>query len=107
MYPLARPFLFGLDAETAHGLGLKALDLAYRTGTTPLVARPITPMPTKVMGLTFPNPVGLVGLIQKNHAFWKIRPDQKIVVSGDWPTTEERLKVAERITADLARVAGA
>nr|WP_314435720.1 transcription-repair coupling factor [uncultured Brevundimonas sp.] len=55
----------------------------------------------------FPNPVGLVGLIQKNQAFWKIRPDQKIVVSGDWPTAEERLKVAERITADLARVAGA
>jgi len=56
---------------------------------------------------SFPNPVGLVGLIQKNHAFWKIRPDQKIVVSGDWPTPEDRLKVAERITADLARVAGA
>lgn len=56
---------------------------------------------------SFPNPVGLVGLIQKNQAFWKIRPDQKIVVSGDWPTAEDRLKVAERITADLARVAGA
>ncbi len=56
---------------------------------------------------TFPNPMGLVGLIQKNHAFWKIRPDQKIVVKGDWPTPEDRLKVAERITADLARVAGA
>ncbi len=55
----------------------------------------------------FPNPIGLVGLIQKNQAFWKIRPDQKIVVSGDWPTAEDRLKVAERITADLARVAGA
>jgi transcription-repair coupling factor (superfamily II helicase) len=55
----------------------------------------------------FPNPMGLVGLIQKNHAFWKIRPDQKIVVKGDWDTPEERLKVAERITADLARVAGA
>ncbi|MGN6065330.1 transcription-repair coupling factor [Brevundimonas diminuta] len=55
----------------------------------------------------FPNPMGLVGLIQKNHAFWKIRPDQKIVVKGDWPTPEDRLKVAERITADLARVAGA
>lgn len=54
---------------------------------------------------TFPNPMGLVGLIQKNHAFWKIRPDQKIVVKGDWPTPEERLKVAERITTDLARVA--
>ena len=68
MYPLARPFLFGLDAETAHGLGLKALDLAYRTGTTPLVARPITPMPTKVMGLTFPNPVGLAAGLDKNGA---------------------------------------
>ena len=55
----------------------------------------------------FPNPVGLVGLIQKNHASWKIRPDQKIVVKGDWPTPEDRLKVAERITTDLARVAGA
>ena len=55
----------------------------------------------------FPNPAGLVGLIQKNHAYWKIRPDQKIVVKGDWDTPEDRLKVAERITADLARVAGA
>ena len=56
----------------------------------------------------FPNPMGLVGLIQKNHASWKIRPtDQKIVVKGEWPTPEDRLKVAERITADLARVAGA
>ena len=26
MYPLARPFLFHLDAEKAHGLGLKALE---------------------------------------------------------------------------------
>ncbi|CAN5394772.1 transcription-repair coupling factor [soil metagenome] len=56
---------------------------------------------------TFPNPMGLVGLIQKNHASWKIRPDQKIVVMGDWPTPEDRLKVAERITTDLARVAAA
>lgn len=56
---------------------------------------------------SFPNPGGLVGLIQKNHAFWKIRPDQKIVVTGDWPKPEERLKVAERITSDLARVASA
>jgi transcription-repair coupling factor (superfamily II helicase) len=55
----------------------------------------------------FPNPAGLVGLIQKNHAFWKLRPDQKVVVKGDWPDADERLKAAERITADLARVAKA
>ena len=68
MYSLARPFLFGLDAEHAHGLGLKALELAYRTGTSPLLARKIEPLPTKAFGLTFPNPVGLAAGLDKNGA---------------------------------------
>lgn len=68
MYSLARPFLFGLDAERGHSLGLKAIEMAYRTGTSPLLARPVTPMPTKVMGLTFPNPVGLAAGLDKNGA---------------------------------------
>src|SRR5690606_19891288 len=51
----------------------------------------------------FPNPMGLVGIIQKNPAAWKIRPDHKIVVKGDWPAPEDRLKAAERMTAALAR----
>ena len=68
MYGLARPFLFGLDAEHAHGLGLKAMELAYRTGTSPLLARKIEPLPTKAFGLTFPNPVGLAAGLDKNGA---------------------------------------
>lgn len=68
MYSLARPFLFGLDAENAHGLGLKAMELAYRTGTSPLLARKIEPLPTKAFGLTFPNPVGLAAGLDKNGA---------------------------------------
>ncbi|MET0548298.1 MAG: quinone-dependent dihydroorotate dehydrogenase [Xanthomonas sp.] len=68
MYSLARPFLFGLDAEHAHGFGLKALELAYRTGTSPLLARKIEPLPTKAFGLTFPNPVGLAAGMDKNGA---------------------------------------
>lgn len=66
MYSLARPFLFSLDTERAHGLGLSALDLAYRTGTTPLLAARIAPMPSTVFGLTFPNPVGLAAGLDKN-----------------------------------------
>ena len=66
MYSLARPFLFSLDAERAHGLGLSALDTAYRTGTTPLLAARIAPMPSTVFGLTFPNPVGLAAGLDKN-----------------------------------------
>ncbi|SBV36231.1 dihydro-orotate oxidase, FMN-linked [uncultured Stenotrophomonas sp.] len=66
MYPLARPFLFTLDAERAHGLGLGALDLAWRTGTTPLLAGRIEALPTKLLGLEFPNPVGLAAGLDKN-----------------------------------------
>ena len=68
MYNLARPFLFGLDAEHAHGIGLKSLELAYRTGTSPLLAKKIEPLPTKAFGLTFPNPVGLAAGLDKNGA---------------------------------------
>ncbi|WP_045727340.1 quinone-dependent dihydroorotate dehydrogenase [Xanthomonas sp. GPE 39] len=66
MYSLARPFLFALDAERAHSLGLRALELAYRTGINPLLAPAITPMPTQAFGLTFPNPVGLAAGLDKN-----------------------------------------
>lgn len=68
MYNLARPFLFGLDAEHAHGLGLKSLELAYRTGTSPLLAKKVEPLPTRAFGLTFPNPVGLAAGLDKNGA---------------------------------------
>ncbi len=53
----------------------------------------------------FPNPMGLVAHIQKRPADWKIRPDQKVVIKGDWPTPEARLMVAERVLAELAKVA--
>ncbi len=73
MYSLARPFLFSLDAERAHGLGLSALDLAYRTGTTPLLAARIAPMPSTVFGLTFPNPVGLAAGLEFGRASCRAR----------------------------------
>jgi len=68
MYSRARPFLFGFDAERAHGLGLRALELAYRTGTSPLLARAVAPMPVKALGLQFPNPMGLAAGLDKNGA---------------------------------------
>ena len=66
MYALIRPFLFGLDAETAHGLTLKALDYAHRLGVLPLLADKAECKPRTVMGLTFPNPVGLAAGLDKN-----------------------------------------
>lgn len=68
MYGLARPFLFGMDAERAHTLTLDALEVAYRSGFNPLLARKPNPLPTKAFGLTFPNPVGLAAGLDKNGA---------------------------------------
>jgi len=66
MYSLARPFLFAFDAERAHGLGLRAIEAAYRSGTSALLGRHPAPLPTRVFGLEFPNPVGLAAGLDKN-----------------------------------------
>jgi dihydroorotate dehydrogenase len=66
VYPLARPFLFCLDAEKAHGLGLKAMEAAYRSGLNPLLATRPAPLPTRVFGIDFPNPVGCAAGLDKN-----------------------------------------
>ena len=68
MYGLARPFLFALDAERAHRLGLASLEAAYRAGINPLLAATPKPLPTKAFGLTFQNPVGLAAGLDKNGA---------------------------------------
>src|SRR5690242_17465091 len=68
MYGLARPFLFGLDAEQAQGLGLASLEAAYRTGLNPLLSRRPAPLKTRAFGIEFPNPVGLAAGFDKNGA---------------------------------------
>ncbi|MDP3748151.1 MAG: transcription-repair coupling factor [Phenylobacterium sp.] len=56
-------------------------------------------------GDEFKNPMGLVGFIQKNQVAWRIRPDHKVVVKGEWETPEQRLGAAERVLSELARLA--
>ena len=53
---------------------------------------------------TFTDVPGLVGLVQKNPAIFKLRPDHKFVVKGEWETPRERLDAAERILVQLARL---
>ena len=68
MYSLARPFLFCLDAERAHGIGLNALEVAYRTGSLAAVTKRPAPLKTRAFGVDFPNPVGLAAGLDKNGA---------------------------------------
>jgi dihydroorotate dehydrogenase len=66
MYALARSILFRLDAETAHGRALGALDLAHRLRLTGLLAGARVDDPVELMGLRFPNRVGLAAGLDKN-----------------------------------------
>ena len=68
MYSLARHLLFCFDAERAHDLGLASIEAAYRTGLNPLLALSPKPLPTRVFGLDFANPVGLAAGLDKNGA---------------------------------------
>lgn len=65
-YALARPFLFGLDPETAHELTMASL---ARTQGTPLSAAYCATRvsdPIELAGLRFPNRVGLAAGLDKN-----------------------------------------
>lgn len=68
IYPLVKPLLFQLDAERAHDVTLASLKWSERMGLMRLYATQQTYAPRRVMGITFPNPVGLAAGLDKNAA---------------------------------------
>ena len=69
MYGLIRPLLFRLDAERSHHLTLDSLQAASKLGLTKLLPQPPACRRRRVMGLDFPNPVGLAAGLDKNGAY--------------------------------------
>jgi dihydroorotate dehydrogenase len=65
LYPLLRPLAFQLDPETAHNLTLSSLR-RLPTAILRALAPSIAPDPRHIMGLEFPNPVGLAAGLDKN-----------------------------------------
>ncbi|RSZ57606.1 quinone-dependent dihydroorotate dehydrogenase [Massilia atriviolacea] len=68
LYALGRPLLFSLKPETAHNVTLPFLRGAASLGLTGLLSKP-APDPRTVMGITFPNPVGLAAGLDKDGAY--------------------------------------
>ncbi len=66
MYSLLRPLLFCLEPEHAHHAGMRALELAHKLGICRLIAGGATDTPLQLMGLKFPNRVGLAAGLDKN-----------------------------------------
>ena len=66
LYPLLRPLLFSLDAETAHHVTLKLLKIAHQWHLPGIQLPPASDKPLTVMGLQFKNPLGLAAGLDKN-----------------------------------------
>ena len=62
-YRLARPLLFALDPEQAHRLAIRALAAGAFPGPS---QRPDLRLMRRLLGLTFPNPIGLAAGFDKN-----------------------------------------
>ncbi|KKM90294.1 hypothetical protein LCGC14_1240040 [marine sediment metagenome] len=61
-----RAGMFQLDAEKAHHLGLKGLSILEMSGLSSLLYPKVASSPVRVMGIDFPNPVGLAAGLDKN-----------------------------------------
>lgn len=61
IYPLLKPFIFLQDAETAHESALELLNTFRYLVPSTQVQKPVS-----VMGLNFPNPVGLAAGLDKD-----------------------------------------
>lgn len=66
MYPFLRNLMFKLDAETSHHIGMNSLKWLEMTGLLGLLMPKTPTVPVQVMGLRFPNPVGLAAGLDKN-----------------------------------------
>jgi len=64
LYTLLRPLLFKLDPESAHRVTFRAIEQARKFGLLKTVSIPCRPR--NVMGLNFPNPIGLAAGLDKN-----------------------------------------
>lgn len=65
-YKLMRALMFQLDAEKAHHIGLQGLSFLEMSGLSPLLYPKAEATPVNVMGLQFPNAVGLAAGLDKN-----------------------------------------
>ncbi|WP_019615516.1 quinone-dependent dihydroorotate dehydrogenase [Psychromonas ossibalaenae] len=66
LYQIMRRFLFMLNPEKAHDLSIKQLKLTHGTILDLFYRQKVQQRPVNVMGLTFPNSVGLAAGLDKN-----------------------------------------
>jgi dihydroorotate dehydrogenase len=66
LYQLARYAMFRMDPELSHELALAGMNLVANLGLHRLMGARVEHSPVEVMGIRFPNPVGLAAGLDKN-----------------------------------------
>ncbi|MGB0734224.1 MAG: quinone-dependent dihydroorotate dehydrogenase [Pontibacterium sp.] len=66
LYPIARKLMFQLDPETSHDYALASMNFAAHVGAHKLLGAQKIADPVEVMGINFPNRVGLAAGLDKN-----------------------------------------
>jgi dihydroorotate dehydrogenase len=66
LYETVRALIFRLDPEVAHDLAFANLDRAHALHLTGLLRPRVADDPVELMGMRFPNPVGLAAGLDKN-----------------------------------------
>lgn len=66
LYPVLKPWLFRLDAESAHTLTVKMMVISHKLGLIQSVAPAAPRLPVECMGLSFPNRLGLAAGMDKS-----------------------------------------
>lgn len=66
MYSFLRDILFSLDAERSHDLSMGFLKHSQHNFLNALYAQKLPPKPVQVLGMNFPNPLGLAAGLDKN-----------------------------------------
>lgn len=69
LYPIIRSLLFQLDAETAHNITLKMMRLGLHGPIASSLRARVPDQPCEVMGLVFPNRIGLAAGLDKNAEY--------------------------------------
>ena len=79
--------------QLAKAAGVEKIDAGPKGGTV------------SFRGNAFAQPLKLVQFIAQHSGTMKVRPDQKVVVTRDWPTPDDRLAGAKALLAQLAKLA--
>ena len=94
-----------LPDEVRHLLEIVAIkQLALKAGVEKIDAGP-KGCTIAFRGNSFANPLALIKFINQHSATMKVRPDQRLVVSRDWPGPDDRLAGAKALLGQLAKLA--